>query len=356
MKKIADIDSQILANFRRGTVIPAQPLALDENRQFMPANQAALCRYYIDAGVGGIAVGVHSTQFEIRNPEIALFEPVLAQTSKFIDQWCKKKGRKILKVSGVCGKTNQAIYEAEFAEKCGYDACLLSMSAFAESSVEDMLNHVRAVAAVMPVIGFYLQPSVGGRILPYKFWYEFAQIDNILGIKMAPFNRYQTFDVVRAVAAAAKENEITLYTGNDDNIIIDLITKYKIGEKSMRIKGGLLGHWCVWTKKAVELLEELHTLIASGQTIPGEILTRNVQVTDSNAAFFDPAHDFAGCIPGIHEVLHRQGLLKGTWCLNPDEVLSPGQSEEITRVYEAYPHLNDDEFIKSNLEEWFSKI
>ena len=352
MKKINDIDSRVLADFRRGTVIPAQPLALDENREFMPANQAALCRYYIDAGAGGIAVGVHSTQFEIRDPEIALFEPVLAQTSKFIDEWCEKTGRNILKVSGVCGKTEQASYEANFAVENGYDACLLSMSAYANDSVEEMLDHVRAIAKIMPVIGFYLQPSVGGRILPYEFWYEFAKIDNILGIKMAPFNRYQTFDVVRAVAEAGKENDITLYTGNDDNILIDLISEYKIGKKSLRIKGGLLGHWCVWTKKAVELLDEVHTLIASGQPIPKEILTRNIEITDSNAAFFDPAHSFAGCIPGIHEVLRRQGLLKGIWCLNPDEVLSPGQNEEISRVYEAYPHLNDDAFVKANLDKW----
>jgi dihydrodipicolinate synthase/N-acetylneuraminate lyase len=358
MKKIKDIDPQVLANFRKGTVIPAQPLALNEKREFMPANQAALCRYYIDSGVGGIAVGVHSTQFEIRDPEIALFEPVLSQTSKFIDQWCEKNGQKILKVSGVCGKTEQAVYEANFAVENGYDACLLSMSAFANDTVEAMLDHVRAIAEIMPVIGFYLQPSVGGRILPYEFWYEFAKIDNVLGIKMAPFNRYQTFDVVRAVAEAGKENDITLYTGNDDNIIIDLISEYRIhtsnGLKSLRIKGGLLGHWCVWTKKAVELLEELHILIASGQAIPKEILSRNIEVTDSNAAFFDPAHSFAGCIPGIHEVLRRQGLLAGTWCLNPDEVLSPGQSDEITRVYEAYPHLNDDDFVKANLDKWFA--
>ncbi|MFA7185862.1 MAG: hypothetical protein WC082_13255 [Victivallales bacterium] len=354
MKKIRDIDPQVLANFRKGTVIPAQPLALNEKREFMPANQAALCRYYIDAGVGGIAVGVHSTQFEIRDPQIGLFEPVLAQTSKFIDDWCAKTGRKILKISGVCGKTEQAVYEAGFALDNGYDACLLSMSAFAAADTKAMLEHVRAVAAVMPVLGFYLQPSVGGRTLPYEFWLEFAKIDNVLGIKIAPFNRYQTFDAVRALADSGKENEITLYTGNDDNIIIDLISEYRIGKKSLRIKGGLLGHWCVWTKKAVELLDKLHTLTASGQPIPAEILSRNIEITDANAAFFDPAHGFAGCIPGIHEVLRRQGLLAGTWCLNPDEVLSPGQSEEITRVYNTYPHLNDDKFVKTNLSRWFS--
>lgn len=351
MKKISDIAPQVLENVRRGCVIPAQPLALDENRKFMPEYQRALCRYYIDAGVGGIAVGVHSTQFAIRDPEIALFEPVLEKTSAFIDQWCEYRGRKILKVAGICGKTDQALYEAEFAVKAGYDAGLLSMAAFADDSVEAMLEHARKIAAVMPVIGFYLQPSVGGRILPYEFWKEFALIENILAIKMAPFNRYQTLDVVRAVAES--DADITLYTGNDDNILIDLLTPYEINGKTMRIRGGLLGHWCCWTRKAVTLLEEIHSLEGAG-SIPTELLTRNAAITDCNAAFFDPAHSFAGCIPGIHEVLRRQGLLKGTWCLDPQEVLSPGQSEEITRVHDCYPALHDDEFVQAHLTEWLA--
>ena len=215
-----------------------------------------------------------------------------------------------------------------------------------------MLEHCAKVAEVMPIIGFYLQPSVGGRILPYDFWKEFVKIDNVLAIKMAPFNRYCTLDVVRAVAESGKD--ITLYTGNDDNIIIDLLTEYRFNGKAVRVKGGLLGHWCCWTKKAVELLDEIHSVIEKGDSVPAELLTRNVEVTDSNAAFFDPANKFAGCIPGIHEVLRRQGLLLGTWCLNPDEVLSPGQSEEITRVHDAYPHLHDDEFVSANLEKWLA--
>ena len=354
MKKICDIDPAVLANVRKGCVIPAQPLALDADRKFSPAHQRALCRYYIDSGVGGIAVGVHSTQFEIRKKEIGLFEPVLSQTAGFIDEWCERTGKKILKVGGVCGKTEQAVYEAEFEAANGYDAALLSLSAFAGDSVDAMLKHCAKIAEIMPIIGFYLQPSVGGRILPYDFWKEFAKIDNILAIKMAPFNRYCTLDVVRAVAEAGKENEITLYTGNDDNIIIDLLTEYRFGDKSLRIKGGLLGHWCCWTQKAVELLDEIHSIIDSGKDVPAEMLTRNVQVTDSNAAFFDPANGFAGCIPGIHEVLHRQGLLPGIWCLNPAEVLSPGQSEEITRVHDAYPHLHDDEFVAANIQKWLA--
>ena len=215
-----------------------------------------------------------------------------------------------------------------------------------------MLEHCAKIAEVMPIIGFYLQPSVGGRILPYDFWKEFVKIDNVLAIKMAPFNRYCTLDVVRAVAESGKD--ITLYTGNDDNIIIDLLTEYRFGDKKIRVKGGLLGHWCCWTKKAVELLDEIHAVVEKGDSVPAELLTRNVEVTDSNAAFFDPANKFAGCIPGIHEVLRRQGLLLGTWCLNPDEVLSPGQSDEITRVHDAYPHLHDDEFVAANIAKWLA--
>ncbi len=353
MKKISDINNDVLAQFRKGCVIPAMPLALDAERRFAEKNQRALCRYYMDAGAGGIAVGVHSTQFEIRKPEIGLFEPVMRAVSGFIDEWSQRSGRKILKIGGVCGKTPQALYEAEFASANNYDAVLLSMGAFADSSCDEMLAHCRKVAEVIPVIGFYLQPSVGGRILPFEFWKEFAATDNVLGIKIAPFNRYCTLDVVRAVAEAGRE--ITLYTGNDDNIVIDLLTEYHVSGKKLRIKGGLLGHWCCWTKRAVELLEEVHALVDSGKPVPAELLSRNVRITDSNAAFFDPQHGFAGCIPGIHEVLHRQGLLEGTWCLDPKELLSPGQAEEITRVHEAYPDLNDDDFVRKNLAKWFCK-
>jgi len=350
MKTIQDIDSRVLESVRRGVVIPAQPLALDSDRHFAPRYQRALCRYYIDAGAGGIAVGVHSTQFEIRKPEIGLFEPVLRETSAFIDEWCARTGKKILKVGGICGRTEQAVYEAEFEVKNGYGAGLLSLAAFAGASLEEMLEHCRAVAKVLPIIGFYLQPSVGGRILPFEFWKEFAQIDNVLAIKIAPFNRYCTLDVVRAVAESGRD--IPLYTGNDDNILIDLLSGYEVSGKKIRIRGGLLGHWCCWTRKAVELLEEVHSLIESGAAVPPELLTRNIQITDCNAAFFDPAHGFAGCIPGIHEVLRRQRLLPGILCLNPKEVLSPGQSGEISRVHDAYRHLHDDDFVAAHLEKW----
>lgn len=353
MKRISDIAPEVLAKVKNGTVIPAQVLALDENRKFAPRYQRALCRYFIDAGVGGIAVGVHSTQFAIRNPEIGLFEPVLRETGRFIDEYCAAVGKKILKVGGVCGKTEQAVREAEFEASCGYDAALLSLAAFKNDSCESMIEHCRKVAEVMPLIGFYLQSSVGGRKLPFEFWQEFFKIDNLLAVKMAPFNRYCTLDVMRAAAESGRD-DVTLYTGNDDNLLIDLLSEYKFGDKKLRIKGGLLGHWSCWTKKAVELLDELHSVIDSGRDISPELLTRAIEITDCNAAFFDPAHDFAGCIPGLHEVLRRQGLLPGIWCLDPEETLSPGQADEISRVYAAYPHLHDDDFVRDNLEKWLA--
>ena len=353
-----DIPSTILNVFKQGCAIPAQPLALDADRQFDKQHQKALTRYYIDAGVGGIAVGVHSTQFEIRDPEIDLFEPVLSLASQTIDEYCAKQDREILKIAGVCGQTEQALAEASIAEDNGYHAILLSLAAFADSDVDTIIEHCQKVSEKMPLIGFYLQPSVGGRVLPYDFWRRFAEIDNVIGIKMAPFNRYQTFDVVRAVCEAGRADDITLYTGNDDNIIVDLISEYRVqcasGPVSVRIRGGLLGHFCVWTKTAVEMVNEAHAAIADGKPIDQALLRKNIEVTDANAVLFDAANGFAGCIPGIHEVLRRQGLLKGTWCLNPDEVLSPGQSEEIDRIYQSYPHLHDDDFVTAHLDTWLA--
>jgi hypothetical protein len=333
------------------------PLALTEKGAFDQAAQEVLTRYYIDAGAGGIAVGVHSTQFAIR--EHGLFERVLSCVSEASEQWSMKTGNQLFKISGVCGKPPQALAEAKFALQAGYHAAMLSLVSMKDAGASAMIDHCAKVAEVMPLIGFYLQPAVGGPELPYHFWKEWMKIPNVVGIKIAPFDRYKTFDVVRALCEAGKENEITLYTGNDDAIVADLITDYKINVdgtyKKVRIKGGLLGHWGVWTQKAVMLLNEIHTFVGSGQDIPGELLTRGVEITDCNAALFDAAHHFAGCIPGIHEVLRRQGLLKSIRCLDPNEVLSPGQSDEITRVYEAYPHLNDDDFVKTNLEKWKQK-
>ncbi len=344
---------------RQGTVIPAMPLAIDEKRHLDPKYQKALIRYYLDSGAGGIAAGVHTTQFEIRSPEFSLLRPVLSLVSQEIDNYSKEAPGQILKISGVCGKTPQAVGEAALAEDLGFHAVLLSLSAMADADTESLIDHCRAVAEIMPLFGFYLQPSVGGRDLPYSFWRKFAEIENVAGIKIAPFNRYKTLDVVRAVADAGREKEIPLYTGNDDNIVADLLTEYLIqakrGEKKVRIVGGLLGHWSVWTRKAVELLSEIHSYTDPGLPIPRELLSRGQQITDANAAFFDAANNYRGCIAGIHEVLKMQGLMAGTWCLNPDERLSAGQLEEITRVYSAYPHLNDDEFVRGNLQKWLSE-
>jgi dihydrodipicolinate synthase/N-acetylneuraminate lyase len=353
--KINDIPSNIRKKVKKGVVIPAMPLALNPDRTFNEKHQRALARYYLDASVGGIAVGVHSTQFQIRDPEIGLFAPVLRLVSRTIDAWCRPTVN-ILKVAGICGKTEQALKEAGFAVENGYHAGLLSLAAFAHDEIHTMIDHCKKVAAVMPIFGFYLQPSVGGRILPYAFWRKFVDIENVLAIKIAPFNRYQTFDVVRAVCDADRENDIALYTGNDDNIVIDLLTEYRIqtarGEKAVRIVGGLLGHWSVWTKTAVELLEQIHDLAENKRPIPRQMLSLAQEITDANAVFFDAANNYRGCIPGLHEVLRRQGLFQGTWCLDENEILSPGQVEQIDRAYASYPHLNDDAFVRDNLEKW----
>lgn len=350
------LSAEMLRALHDGLVIPAHPLALDESRKLDEKHQRALSRYYIASGAGGIAVGVHSTQFEIRDKEHNLYETVLRMASEEVSR--SKLDRPFMLVAGVCGPTEQALDETRIALELGYDAVLLSMGGLTGWSEEDILKRTEQVAALIPVIGFYLQPAAGGRIFSYEFWHKFADIPNVVAIKMAPFNRYQTIDVVRAVCNSARRDEIALYTGNDDNIVADLLTTYRfeVNGKAVekKIVGGLLGHWAVWTNKAVELLEEIKK-IRDRQEISMDWLTRNIQVTDTNAAFFDPAHQFAGCIPGIHEVLRRQGLLKGIWCLNPNEALSPGQAEEIDRVYREYPHLHDDDFVAAHLQQWLDE-
>jgi dihydrodipicolinate synthase/N-acetylneuraminate lyase len=291
-------------------------------------------------------VGVHTTQFEIREPRHGLFRPVLELAAG------EMRGSAALMIAGICGSTPQATAEAELACSLGYDAGLLSLGALKNASVEELLAHSRAVASILPVVGFYLQPSVGGRLLPFEFWRSFAEIENVVAIKMAPFNRYQTIDVIRAVALSGRSREIALYTGNDDNIVVDLLTEFRVGGDPLRIRGGLLGHWAVWTRKAVELLAHVRGVADSGATISPDLLTLAVQTTDANAALFDPAHQFRGCIAGIHDILRRQGLLAGRWCLNPEEDLSPGQAEEIDRVCALYPDLTDDDFVASHLDEW----
>ncbi|QHW33997.1 dihydrodipicolinate synthase family protein [Paenibacillus rhizovicinus] len=355
MQAVPSLSPEQSRALHEGLVIPAHPLALDEQRQLDAASQRALTRYYMAAGAGGIAVGVHSTQFEIRDPQHNLYETVLRLASEEVERVALR--RPFIRVAGICGPLGQALGEAKLAAALGYDAGLLSMGGLQGLSEQELLNRTERVAAVMPVIGFYLQPSVGGRVFSFDFWRAFADIPGVVAIKMAPFNRYQTIDVVRAVCSSERRDQIALYTGNDDNIVNDLLTTYRfqVNGQSVekRIVGGLLGHWAVWTQKAVELLEEIKRVRQEGQISP-EWLTRNIAATEANAAFFDPAHGFAGCIPGIHEVLRRQGLMRGTWCLNPHEELSPGQKEEIDRVYRDYPELNDDEFVRAHLAKWLA--
>lgn len=353
--KINDIPQSLRKRVQAGTVIPAHPLALDENGQFNEQYQRALTRYYLDAGVGGLAIGVHSTQFEIRDPAFGLFERVLQLGSDVIDAHTEESGREIFKVAGICGQTEQAVAEAEFVRGAGYHAGLLSLAAFKDADDAALVAHCRRVAEEIPIIGFYLQPASGGRLLGYEFWRQFAEIENVMAIKMAPFNRYQTLDVIRGVCEAGRD-DITLYTGNDDNIIIDLLTTYKIetshGMYERQIVGGLLGHWCVWTKNAVDQFEQIRAVRESGAPIDPKWLVLANEVTDANAAFFDAANNFRGCLSGINEMLRRQGLLLTAACLSEREQLSPGQAEELDRVYRAYPHLNDDAFIRENLDRW----
>ena len=337
-----------------GTVIPAHPLALNEDRILDEYHQRLLTQYYIAAGAGGIAVAVHSTQFEIRDPEVNLFEKVLELASEEVEK--ANLTRPFIKVCGICGPTAQAVNEASIAIKHGYHVGLLSMGGLQAWSEEEILERVRQVAQIIPVFGFYLQPSVGGRIFSYDFWSKFVEIDNVVAIKCASFNRYQTLDVMRALANSSRKHEVAMYTGNDDNIVNDLLTTYSFptpeGNIEIEFKGGLLGHWAVWTQKAVELLARIKAYKNNPDAgLANQLLSHAIAVTDSNAALFDPSHDFHGCISGIHEVLRRQGLLKGIWCINPGESLSPGQKEEIERIYKDYPKLNDDEFVSSFLSE-----
>jgi hypothetical protein len=351
------LDERIRKRLADGVVIPAHPLALTAERRLDERRQRALSRYYIAAGAGGLAVGVHTTEFAIRDPRVGLFEPVLKLAAEEMDRADRKLPEHLIRIGGICGETSQAVREAQLLANLGYHAGLLSLAAFRDADDQTLVRHCRDIADIIPIVGFYLQPAAGGRILSYRFWREFAEIENVVAIKIAPFNRYQTVDVVRAVAESGRD--IALYTGNDDNIVMDLLTPYAFEihgkRRELRIVGGLLGHWAVWTRKAVELLHECHGIVrGAGGTAPQDLLRRGVEVTDSNAAFFDAANHFSGCIAGIHEILRRQGLLDGIWCLDPRETLGRGQMEEIDRVYQAYPHLNDDEFVANKLSEWLT--
>lgn len=348
----SDIPADALAVLRRGAVIPAHPLALRADRSFDAGRQRALTRYYLDAGAGGLAVGVHTTQFAIR--QVGLYEPVLETALETAADWTD---RPLIRIAGLVGRTEQAVREAGIARRIGYHAGLLSLAAMKGASEDELIAHCAAVAAEIPVVGFYLQPSVGGIRLSFDFWRRFAAIENVVAIKMAPFNRYATLDVIRGVVAARAEERISLYTGNDDHIVADLVTPFRFlrdGEPvTVRIKGGLLGHWSVWVKAAVGLLERCRQESALA-AVSADLLALDSQVTDCNAALFDVAHDFHGCIAGCHEILRRQGLLEGIWCLDPAEGLSPGQAQELTRVQRSYPHLVDDAFVAANLGRWLS--
>lgn len=331
-----------------GQVIPAHPLALTAARRLDERHQRALTRYYLAAGAGGIAVGVHTTQFAIRDH--GLLEPVLDLAAETAREELARRPGPFALIAGAVGRTPQALREAALAARLGYDAVLLSLGAWRDAPDAEILDHCRAVAEVLPLFGFYLQPAAGGRPLGYRFWRQFAEIPGVVAIKIAPFSRYQTLDVVRAVAEAGRQ-DIALYTGNDDHIVLDLLARYRFAGREWRIVGGLLGQWAVWTRRAVELLATVRQL---GEAEPPDLSLHRLAtaLTDANAALFDPAHGFRGCIAGIHEVLHRQGLLAGTWCLDPAEGPSPGQDGEIARVLSAYPHLTDDSFVAEHLPGW----
>jgi hypothetical protein len=335
-----------------GTVIPAHPLALDAARKLDPRRQRALTRYYIDAGAGGLAVGVHTTQFAIR--DVGLYRPVLELAAETAASWTR---RPLALVAGLAGATAQAVKEAQTARAIGYHAGLLSLAAMKAASEDEIIAHCTAVAAEIPLVGFYLQPAVGGVILSADFWRRFAAIDNVIAIKVAPFNRYRTLDVVRGICAAGAEDRVTLYTGNDDHIVLDLTLPFEVALEGRKVRthfrGGLLGHWSVWTAGAVKLFERCRAAQGAA-TIDADLLALDARVTDCNSAFFDVANDFHGCIAGCHEVLRRQGLLEGIWCLDPHEGLSPGQSALIDRVMRDHADLGDDAFVAANLERWLA--
>lgn len=339
---------EALKVFRKGTVIPATPLALEADKTLDEQSQRLLMRYYLDCGVGGIATAVHSTQFAIRN--CGLFVPVITLVSQEVDRYEIRTGRTIVKICGACGPTEQAVSEAKIARSLGYDAILLSPGGLNDKSEEYLIERAQAVSAVLPIIGFYLQTAVGGRVFSFDYWAKMAEIKGLIGIKCASFNRYTTLDVMRAVVQSSRADEIAMYTGNDDNIVSDLVSTYVFPEGSKHFEGGLLGHWCIWTRSAVELFDKVHEARKTGDY--SELLAMGPQITDMNAAAFDSIHGFAGCIPGINEVLRRQGLMKSARCLDDSEVLSPGQSQDLDRVIESYPQLTDNAFVADNIDKW----
>ncbi|MEX0886659.1 MAG: hypothetical protein WD009_09495 [Phycisphaeraceae bacterium] len=347
------LDPAIGKRLRAGVAIPAHPLALDANRRLDERRQRALSRYYIAAGSGGLAVAVHTTQFEIRKPEIGLLEPVLTLAKEEMDAADARAPATdpLVRIAGVCGKTEQAVREATLARELGYHAGLLSLAAMGDADDDALVVHAKRVSDVLPVVGFYLQTAVGGRVLSYSFWRRVMEIERVVAVKIAPFHRYRTLDVMRAAVDSGRD-DLALYTGNDDNIVLDLVTPYRLAGGERSIVGGLLGHWSVWTRPAVELLERCRAVREGKAPLDADLLRLSVAVTDTNAAFFDAANNFAGCIAGLHEVLRRQGLLEGIWCLDENETLGPGQLAEIDRIYAAYPELNDDAFVAEHRDAW----
>jgi dihydrodipicolinate synthase/N-acetylneuraminate lyase len=352
------LDTRAASALREGVVIPAHPLALNPERRLDERRQLALSRYYCAAGAGGLAVGVHTTQFAIRDPAIGLYEPVLRLALDAMRNHDRERGTRLIRVAGICGETRQALREARLARDIGYDLGLLSLGAVRDVDETELIEHCRMVSEVIPLFGFYLQPAVGGRLLSYAFWRRLLEIENVFAIKVACFNRYQTLDVVRALADSGQQDRVSLYTGNDDSIVVDLLSGYRLcgplGETTVHFTGGLLGHWAVWTRRAVEMFERIRECRRGDGHDALALLDRAAEVTDANAAFFDAVNQYAGCVAGLHEVLRRQGLLAGRWCLDPQEDLSPGQIEEIDRVYRSYPHLNDDDFVARNLDRWLA--
>ncbi len=341
----------------RGMVIPACPLALDAQRRWDERRQRALVRYYLDAGAGGIAVAVHTTQFAIREARHGLFQPIVRLVAEEMARFDAASSRLSLRVGGICGDTTQAVAEAVTLRETGYHAGLLNLGAARATSDDGLVAHCRRVAEVIPLFGFYLSPSVGGRLLPFSFWRKLGEVENLVAVKIAAFNRYQTLDVVRAMVEEGRD-DVALYTGNDDNIVLDLLTPMTFlcsdRQVERRIVGGLLGQWAVGTHAAVAMLKDCHRLVAAGGTLPLEILNTHVELTDVNAAMFDAANGFKGVVPGVHEVLRRHGLFEGTWCLDPNETLSPGQLAELDRVWHAYPHLFDVNYVRENIDRWMA--
>ncbi len=363
MKHLLSPPGEIISRLRDGLFIPAHPLALNRERKFDERRMRALTRYYLDCRVGGLAVGVHTTQFEIRNPSIGLYKPVLENVAGTVREF-KTEGEPVALIAGICGKTSQAVDEARLASELGYHAGLLSLGALPDASDDELIEHCTAVSEVIPLFGFYLQPAVGGRKLGFDFWWKFCGIENAVAIKVAPFDRYETLEVARAVVEAGRGGDVALYTGNDDNIVNDLLTAFRFGDeaganennghKSVRIVGGLLGQWAVWTRSAVRLFNEIKAIVKGRMPIPYRLLTLGAQITDANGAIFDAANCFRGCIPGINEVLTRAGLLEGRWCLDAGLDLSPGQEREIDRVMAGYPHLWDDDYVNEHLDRWLN--